>query len=212
MDIIALLPVLFFSIVLHEFAHGFVAYRMGDDTAYLSDRLTLNPLKHVDALGTLVVPVLCYLMGWPLFGWAKPVPVNPMRLPSPRRDMGKVAAAGPITNLLLALVFAGFLKLVVALQGVFSAQTVRTLVYLFQYGVLINVFLAIFNLMPIPPLDGGRIVSALLPVKKAVWYEQILGRFGMLIVFALILTGVVKYLLFPPAQLVLIGLSKIFGL
>ena len=212
MDIIALLPVLFFSIVLHEFAHGFVAYRMGDDTAYLSDRLTLNPLKHVDTLGTLVVPVLCYLMGWPLFGWAKPVPVNPMCLPSPRRDMGKVAAAGPITNLLLALVFAGFLKLVVVLQGVFSAQTVRTLVYLFQYGVLINVFLAIFNLMPIPPLDGGRIVSALLPVKKAVWYEQILGRFGMLIVFALILTGVVKYLLFPPAQLVLIGISKIFGL
>jgi len=211
MDIIVLLPVLFFSIVLHEFAHGFVAYRMGDDTAYLSDRLTLNPLKHVDMMGTLLVPAVCYLMGWPLFGWAKPVPVNPMRLPSPRKDMGKVAVAGPATNLLLAILFAGILKLVLVLQGSFSARTVQALAYLFQYGILINVFLAIFNLIPIPPLDGGRIVTALLPVQKAVWYDQVLGRFGMMIVFALILTGVVKYLLFPPAQLILAGIFKIFG-
>ncbi|MBO4675162.1 MAG: site-2 protease family protein [Elusimicrobiaceae bacterium] len=212
MDIIALLPILFFSIVLHEFAHGFVAYRLGDDTAYLSDRLTLNPLKHVDIMGTLVVPGLCYMMGWPLFGWAKPVPVNPMRLPSPRKDMGKVAVAGPAVNLLLAILFAGILKLIIILQGSLSVQTVQALAHMLQYGVLINVFLAIFNLMPIPPLDGGRIVTALLPVQKAVWYDQVLGRFGMLIVFALILTGVVKYLLLPPAQLVLIGISKIFGL
>ena len=212
MDIIVLLPVLFFSIVLHEFAHGFVAYRLGDDTAYLSDRLTLNPLKHVDIMGTLVVPMFCYLMGWPLFGWAKPVPVNPMRLPSPRKDMGKVAAAGPGINFLLAILFAGILKLVIIFQGLLSAQTVQALLHMLEYGVLINVFLAIFNLIPIPPLDGGRIVTSLLPVKKAVWYDQILGRFGMLIVFALILTGVVKYLLLPPAQLVLMGISKIFGL
>lgn len=212
MEIIALLPVLFFSIVLHEFAHGFVAYRMGDDTAYLSERLTLNPLKHVDTMGTLVVPALCYLMGWPLFGWAKPVPVNPMRLPSPRKDMGKVAAAGPIVNLLLAVLFAGIFKLVVVFQGVFSEQVVQSMAYLLQYGVLINVFLAIFNLIPIPPLDGGRIATALLPVRQAVWYDQVVGRFGMWIVFALILTGVVKYLLFPPAQLVLMGIIKIFGL
>lgn len=209
---IALLPVLFFSIVLHEFAHGFVAYRMGDDTAYLSDRLTLNPLKHVDLLGTLVVPALCYLMGWPMFGWAKPVPVNPMRLPSPRRDMGKVAAAGPMVNLLLALLFAGCLKLTIVFRGSLSEGTLQALIYLLQYGILINVFLAIFNLIPIPPLDGGRIATAILPVKKAVWYDQVVGRFGMWIVFALILTGVVKYLLLPPAQLVLAGISKIFGL
>jgi Zn-dependent protease len=212
MNIIALLPILFFSIVLHEFAHGFVAYRMGDDTAYLSNRLTFNPLKHVDPLGTIVVPLVCYVMGWPLFGWAKPVPVNPMRLPSPRRDMGKVAVAGPVTNLSLALLFAGMFKLVVVFQGLFSAQTVQALVYLLQYGILINVFLAIFNLIPIPPLDGGRIATAILPIKQAVWYDQVIGRFGMLIVFALILTGVVKYLLFPPAQLVLMGISKIFGI
>lgn len=212
MNIIALLPILFFSIVLHEFAHGFVAYRMGDDTAYLSDRLTLNPIKHVDLMGTIVVPALCCLMGWPMFGWAKPVPVNPMRLPSPRRDMGKVAAAGPITNLLLAVVFAGILKLVIVFQSSFSAGILQASVDMLYYGILINVFLAIFNLIPIPPLDGGRIVTALLPVKKAVWYDQVIGRFGMWIVFALILTGVVKYLLLPPANLVFVGIGKIFGL
>lgn len=212
MDIIALLPVLFFSIVLHEFAHGFVAYRLGDDTAYLSGRLTLNPLKHVDIMGTLIVPGVCYLMGWPLFGWAKPVPVNPMRLPSPRKDMGKVALAGPAVNLLLAVLCTGFLKLAFVLQAHFSEQVFTSLNYLLQYGMLINVFLAIFNLIPIPPLDGGRIVTALLPVQKAVLYEQFLGRYGMWIVFALILTGAVRFLLFPPAQLVLVVLTKIFGL
>jgi len=211
MEIVILLPVLFFSIVLHEFAHGFVAYRMGDDTAYLSGRLTLNPVKHVDIMGTLLVPGLCFLMGWPMFGWAKPVPINPTRLPSPRKDMGKVAFAGPLVNLLLAVLCAGLLKLVLLFQTHISMQTATALFHLLQYGILINVFLAIFNLMPIPPLDGGRIVTALLPIKKALWYEQFVGRFGMWIVFALILTGAVRYLLFPPAQLILAGIAKIFG-
>lgn len=207
MDVIVLLPVLFFSIVLHEFAHGFVAYRMGDDTAYYSGRLTLNPLKHVDIMGTLIVPCLCYIMGLPLFGWAKPVPVNPMRLPSPRRDMGKVAAAGPLINLLLAFISAGLLKTVLVLQ----AHPSMGLLHLLQYSVLINVMLAIFNLMPIPPLDGGRIVTALLPVRVALIYEGVLGRYGMWIVFLLIVTGVVRYILVWPAQVVLSVLSKIFG-
>ncbi len=211
MEIVILLPVLFFSIVLHEFAHGFVAYRMGDDTAYLSGRLTLNPVKHVDIMGTLLVPGLCFLMGWPMFGWAKPVPINPTRLPSPRKDMGKVAFAGPLVNLLLAVLCAGLLKVVLLFQTHISIQTATALFHLLQYGILINVFLAIFNLMPIPPLDGGRIITALLPIKKALWYEQFVGRFGMWIVFALILTGAVRYLLFPPAQLILAGIAKIFG-
>lgn len=207
MDVIVLLPVLFFSIVLHEFAHGFVAYRMGDDTAYYSGRLTLNPLKHVDIMGTLIVPCLCYIMGFPLFGWAKPVPVNPMRLPSPRRDMGKVAAAGPAVNLILAFISAGLLKLVLVLQ----AHPSLGLIHLLEYSVLINVMLAIFNLIPIPPLDGGRIVTALLPVHAALTYDRVLGRYGMWIVFALILTGLVRYILIWPAQVVLSVLGKIFG-
>ncbi len=212
MEIIVLIPVLFFSIILHEFAHGYVAYRMGDDTAYLSGRLTLNPVSHVDPVGTIAVPAVCWLFGWPLFGWAKPVPVNPMRLPSPRKDMGKVAFAGPATNLLLAALCAGLLKLAIVFQGNLSQQTTVGLAHILQYGLFINVFLAVFNLIPIPPLDGGRVLTALLPVQSAIAYDQFVGRYGMWIVFALILTGVVKYIIFPPTFFIVSGLAKIFGL
>ena len=212
MEVIVLIPVLFFSIILHEFAHGYVAYRMGDDTAYLSGRLTLNPVSHVDLVGTIAVPAVCWLFGWPLFGWAKPVPVNPMRLPSPRKDMGKVAFAGPATNLLLAALCAGLLKLAIVFQGNLNQQTTVGLAHILQYGLFINVFLAVFNLIPIPPLDGGRVLTALLPVQSAIAYDQFVGRYGMWIVFALILTGVVKYILFPPTFFIVSGLAKIFGL
>ncbi len=211
MDILLVIPVLFLSVILHEVAHGWVAYRLGDDTAYYSGRLTLNPLAHVDPVGTVVVPAVCWLFGWPLFGWAKPVPVNTVRLPSPRKDMGKVAFAGPAVNLLLAVLCAALLKGTVLAQGVLGSY-VGALSYLLSYGLFINVFLAIFNLLPIPPLDGGRVLSALLPVQKAVWYEHFVGRYGMWIVFALILTGVVKYLLFPPALWIIGALTQIFGL
>ncbi len=209
MEIIVFIPILFFSIVLHEFAHGLVAYRLGDDTAYYSGRLTLNPLKHVDYLGTIVVPLLCYIMHFPLFGWAKPVPINPLRMPSPRKDMGKVAAAGPAINFLLAVVCTLLLKGVILAQGVLGLELAEKLAVCLQYGMLVNVMLAVFNLIPIPPLDGGRIVTALLPVKTAVVYDQLFSRFGMWIVFALILTGGVKYILFPPAEFVFSLLSKI---
>ena len=212
MDIIVLIPVLFLSIILHEIAHGLVAYRMGDDTAYLSGRLTLNPISHVDVMGTIVVPAVCWIFGWPLFGWAKPVPVNPMRLPSPRKDMGKVAFAGPATNLIVATFCAALLKLTVVLQAHLGQQTVGALLHILQYGLFINVFLAVFNLIPIPPLDGGRVLTALLPVEAAIRYDHFIGRYGMWIVFALILTGVVKYIIFPPTFLIVSTLAKIFGL
>ncbi|MCQ2410296.1 MAG: site-2 protease family protein [Elusimicrobiaceae bacterium] len=209
MELLLFIPILFFSIILHEFAHGYVAYRLGDQTAYYSGRLTLNPLKHVDPVGTIGVPLLCYVTGLPLFGWAKPVPVNPLRLPSPRKDMGKVALAGPAINLLLAVGFVLVLKAVILLQGVLAAQTVRSAFAFLQYGILINVMLAVFNLMPITPLDGGRIVTALLPVKAALVYDRFFSRFGMWLVIGLILTGAVRYLLLPPATFVLGMLSKI---
>ena len=212
MDIIVLLPVLFFSIILHEFAHGYVAYRMGDDTAYLSGRLTLNPIYHVDLVGTILVPAVCWLFGWPLFGWAKPVPVNPVRLPSPRKDMGKVAFAGPAINLILAALCTAMLKLTLVLQAHLGQQTVQALAYILQYGMFINVFLAVFNLIPIPPLDGGRVATALLPAQTAMKYDYFVGRYGMWIVFALILTGVVKYIIFPPTFVLINVLVKIFGL
>lgn len=212
MGVIVLIPFLFFSIIIHEFAHGYVAYRMGDQTAYLQGRLTLNPLAHIDWMGTVIVPVVCYVMGFPLFGWAKPVPVNPFNLPSPKKDMGKVAIAGPAANLLLAFICAGIIKLLLIFQGNFSEQTLLNCFHILQYGLFVNIFLAVFNLIPIIPLDGGRIVSALLPLRAAMRYEQVLGRYGIWIVFAFILTGAVKYVLFPPAQLVLVFISKIFGL
>ncbi len=212
MSIVALLPVLFLSIILHEFAHGYAAYRMGDDTAYYSGRLTLNPLAHIDVVGSLVVPAVCWLFGWPLFGWAKPVPINANRFPSPRKDMGKVAFAGPAVNLLLAVICAGLLKITLLMQAQLSQGVVVAMGYILQYGLLINVFLAIFNLIPIPPLDGGRVLTALLPVNAAFKYNHFIGRYGMWIVFALILTGAVKYMLFPPAMLLVGLLTKIFGL
>ncbi len=209
MEFIFFIPVLFFSIILHEFAHGYVAYRLGDTTAYYSGRLTLNPIPHIDPVGTIGVPLLCYFTGMPMFGWAKPVPVNPLRLPSPRKDMGKVALAGPAINLILAVIFALVLKTVILLQGTLPASVVRSSAVFLQYGILVNVMLAVFNLLPITPLDGGRIVTALLPINTALVYDRFLGRYGMWIVLGLILTGVIRYLIVPPAALVLGLISQI---
>lgn len=212
MEIIVLLPVLFFSIVLHEFAHGYAAYRLGDDTAYVMGRLTLNPLKHVDPVGTLAVPAFCWLTGLPMFGWAKPVPVSVRRLNSPRADMGKVALAGPLTNLALAFLCVIVFKIILMTSSRLSADTVKTLFYVFQYGMTVNVLLAVFNLIPIPPLDGGRILSALLPAQASYKYESFFGRYGMYIVFALILTGGVRYILMPAVMLIMGLFAKILML
>ncbi len=209
MELLIFIPILFFSIVLHEFAHGFVAYRLGDETAYLSGRLTLNPLAHVDLVGTIGIPLLCYFTGMPLFGWAKPVPVNALRLPSPRKDMGKVALAGPVANLLLAIVFVLVLKVVLLAHASFSAQALDGTFRFLQYGIIVNIILAVFNLLPITPLDGGRIVTALLPIKAALVYDRFFSRFGMWVVFFLIITGALRYVLMPIAFLTWSLIAKI---
>ncbi len=199
------LPILFFSIILHEYAHGYIACRNGDDTAYLLGRLTFNPLKHIDMLGSVIVPLACYFTGMPLFGWAKPVPVNPYRLNDVRNDMAKVAFAGPASNLILAVIAMLLLKLVVMLMP----ESI-TLIKVLFYTIFINAFLAIFNLMPVPPLDGSKILVRFLPDALAVKYMQ-LERYGLLIVAVLIISGVFSKIIGPIATFIFNSILTFIG-
>ena len=171
------IPVLL-AITLHEAAHGYVAWRLGDDTAYRMGRVTFNPLRHVDRVGTIILPAILLLVRAPfLFGWAKPVPVNFARLRQPRRDMVWVAAAGPATNIGLAFLSAMLLHIVVVLPAGVDSWVADNLVN----SMLINVILAIFNMLPLPPLDGGRVAVGLLPRSLALPLAR-LERWGLFIV------------------------------
>jgi len=175
------LPVLL-AITLHEAAHGFVAWRLGDDTAYRLGRVTFNPLRHIDPFGTILLPAMLLFVsaqfGQPfMFGFAKPVPVNFMRLRRPRRDMVWVAAAGPGVNLLMAFAAAVLVHLVPALSEDFGSWVLYNL----QNAVWINVLLAVFNMLPMPPLDGGRVAVGLLPLPLARSLQR-LERFGFVII------------------------------
>ena len=190
------LLVLVFSVVFHEFAHGMAAYRLGDDTARRHGRLTLNPISHVDPVGSIIVPLVLAVSGGMMYGWAKPVPVRVGQLNDPRNDHPKVAAAGPVANLLLAFISAVGLGLVVAVGShhAGTAQAMMTeprslpafLVNLFQTGIILNIMLALFNLMPIPPLDGSWILSRFLPLEARLRYEN-LRRFGFLPVIGFVI-------------------------
>ena len=200
-----ILPILA-AIVLHEVAHGFAAFRLGDDTAARAGRLTLNPIAHVDPIGTVIVPVFLLLTSSPfLFGWAKPVPVNYAALGNPRRDMVLVAAAGPMTNLVLAtgcaMLFHAAASVAIGQDG--SRHAVfYPLALMAQYGVLMNVFLGVFNLLPIPPLDGGRVMTGLLPLEAARVFARI-EPFGFLVLIGLIATGALGLFLGPPVTAIL---------
>ena len=195
------LPVLFFSVVVHEFCHGWVAYAYGDDTAEKAGRLTLNPVSHVDAFGTIFLPLLCFFTQSPMFGWAKPVPVDPRRLKDPVRDMVRVAIAGPGANIFIAVAAAVTSK-IVSMTGMFSPAYEETVRQALLFAVTINLVLAFFNLIPVEPLDGFKVVLGLLPVGLA---EDWLGtkRYGLYILIFLIVTGVVEKLVFAPVGLVL---------
>jgi Zn-dependent protease len=186
---------LIFAITVHEAAHGWMAKRLGDKTAQMLGRVTLNPLKHIDPVGTILVPLGLYLLTGFMFGWAKPVPVNWNNLHKPKRDMGLVALAGPGANLVMALiwsilVYAGALML----EG-FSWLGVP-LVLMGVTGVLINTILMALNMLPVPPLDGGRVVYSLLPPKQANAYAR-LETYGLIIVLALLMTGLLRFILEP---------------
>ena len=190
------LPI-FLAVVLHELAHGVVAYRLGDPTAKQAGRLTLNPLAHVDPMGTVVVPLLLIFLKSPfLFGWAKPVPVNPFYLKDPKRDMIWVGLAGPATNLLIAAASGFLFKFLLTLR--FSPEGALTgtwltilapLAIMAKNSAIINVVLAVFNLLPVPPLDGGRILAGLLPPRQAELLNQV-EPYGFFILIFLMMSGV----------------------
>lgn len=199
------------AITLHEAAHAFVASRLGDRTAQALGRVTINPFKHVDPVGTLLVPGLILLAskalgGGLLFGWAKPVPVIASNLRSPRRDMGLVAAAGPGANLLMTLGWGLAIKAMVV-TGIGDEFFVR----MAYAGILVNIALAVLNLMPVPPLDGGRILTSLLPLRLAIPYSR-LEPYGIFILLALLATGLLGNVIGPLVDLGVGVLASILSL
>jgi len=193
--------VLLFSLTVHETAHAWTADRLGDPTARLLGRVSLNPVVHADPIGTVLFPLLALLANVPLIGWAKPVPVQARRLRRPRRDFVLVAAAGPASNLGLGIAAAFLLAaLPVAPVRLGEPNVTAPLAVLLSGAVQINVLLAVFNMIPIPPLDGGNVLAGLLPRGAAAWFDQ-LRPYGFLLLYALMLTGGLNYLVAPPYNL-----------
>ena len=202
------LPVIF-AITLHEAAHGYVAKHFGDATAYMLGRVTLNPVKHIDLLGTIVIPLVTMLAGGFLFGWAKPVPVNYHNLRSPKRDSLWVAFAGPFANMVQVLIWA------IVAKGLLETVSMSGLVGPFwvsvaEAGIKWNIMFALLNLLPILPLDGGRIVASLLPDRLSYAYSRT-EPYGLFILLALVLTGALGWMLGPPFIAAMRGTYNLFG-
>ncbi len=207
------LPVVY-AITLHEAAHGYAARRFGDRTAELAGRISLNPLRHVDPVGTVIVPLGILLLsklagaGGILFGWAKPVPVNFHNLRRPKQDMLWVAAAGPGANLLMALFWTAMIKLAFAIQG---SSFAMPLALMGAAGVFINAILMALNLLPVPPLDGGRIAVSLLPPRLAYGLARV-EPYGLFILLALIFTGLLGVFIWPLIRAVIALCATVFGI
>ncbi len=202
--VVSVLPILI-AITFHEVSHGFVANKLGDPTAKFAGRLTLNPIVHIDPVGTILMPVLLFVFtnGQFVFGYAKPVPINPMNFKDPKKDMAVSAAAGPLTNIVLAVVSQLILKIIL-LFGIHPAgagsAVLIPLAMMFEYSILINIVLAVINLIPIPPLDGGRVLIGFLPHKQAVSYSRI-EPYGFIIVIILLMSGIANIIIYPVISL-----------
>lgn len=203
------LPILF-AITVHEVAHGWVADKCGDHTARYLGRLTLNPIKHIDLIGTVIVPLFMMLTSGFLFGWAKPVPVDFRNLKHPKRDMAFVAAAGPLSNLLMALFWCAMLKLGITMF-MHNVPGAEALAFMGSVGVFINLVLGFLNLVPVPPLDGSRVVASLLPNEISRIYMS-LERFGIFIVLGLLILGVLNKVVIPPVIFMENYLYQLFGI
>jgi Zn-dependent protease len=211
-NLVIMIPPLLLAITVHEVAHGYIAYRKGDYTAKLLGRLTLNPIRHIDPIGTVLFPLMLALSGTGvIFGWAKPVPVNSFNFKSPKKDMVLVSLAGPVSNFLLAMLFALLLRILLWVPGAGGSSVLVPLAVMLQFGIRISIILGVFNLLPIHPLDGSHIVEGLLPAQKAQAYSR-LAPYGWMILIGLMFTGILWKIIGPLYVLVYVLISSIFGL
>ena len=207
---------LIFAITLHEAAHGWIAAKLGDKTALMMGRVTLNPAKHIDLFGTIILPVVMMIFSGFLFGWAKPVPVTWGNLRHPRRDMALVALAGPGANLVMAIIWGSIAKvcaeLLIAGDASGITQMIATYFYLAgKYGILINCILLILNLIPIPPLDGSRVISSILTGRARYYYDRI-EPYGIWILLGLLFIGLLGKLIQVPTYLLMNSIMQMLGL
>ena len=200
-------PAIMFAIIAHEVMHGVVALRLGDDTAQRAGRLTLNPISHIDLFGTIILPFALYLFGLPVLGYAKPVPVDFRVLRGGRTGMLQVAAAGPLTNFVLAIVSGLMLRAMPAfLHGSLGPTVILPLAQMLRVSVIVNVELGVFNLFPVLPLDGGRVLFSVLPISAARAYAQT-ERYGFLILILLLYTHVLDIAILPVMNMALGAIS-----
>lgn len=214
MENLYVLPILLFSIVIHEISHGWMALRLGDPTARDLGRLTLNPIPHIDPVGSVLVPLMSYIAAGTVFiAWAKPVPVNPMNFKKYRRDDILVSVVGPLSNLAMALACSILYVFVLKLSGPAEGENIGMVQYasifftrMFSYGIAMNIYLAVFNLIPVPPLDGSHVLSSLLPPQIGERYRQI-GFFGILLIIVLMRVQPVRDAVVTTVEFILLPYS-----